>query len=60
MRVESEWLGALVHDLFELSCITAGVLDADQPFVPLGELVADVVSAGATRGPVAGTVTGRR
>jgi signal transduction histidine kinase len=45
MRVESERLGALVDDLFELSRITAGVLDADQPFVPLGKLVADVVSA---------------
>lgn len=45
MRVESERLGALVDDLFELSRITAGVLDADQPFVPLGELVANVVSA---------------
>ena len=45
MRVESERLGALVDDLFELSRITAGVFDADQPFVPLGELVADVVSA---------------
>jgi signal transduction histidine kinase len=45
IRVESERLGALVDDLFELSRITAGVLDTDQPCVPLGELVADVVSA---------------
>lgn len=45
MRVESERLGSLVDDLFELSRITAGVFDADQPFVPLGEVVADVVSA---------------
>ena len=45
MRVESERLGALVDDLFELSRITAGVVDADQPFVAIGELVAAVVSA---------------
>jgi len=54
MRIESERLGALVDDLFELSRITAGVVDADQPLVPLGELVAEVVSgaepAASTRG----------
>jgi signal transduction histidine kinase len=45
VRIESERLAALVDDLFELSRITAGVLDDEQPFVPLGELVAEVVAA---------------
>jgi signal transduction histidine kinase len=45
MRQESERLGALVDDLFELSRITAGVIDAEQPLVPLAELVSEVVSS---------------
>jgi signal transduction histidine kinase len=45
IRQESERLGLLVDDLFELSRISAGVVDAKQPFVPLAELVLDVLGA---------------
>ena len=45
MRLESERLGGLVDDLFELSRITAGAIDTDQPLVPLGELVTEVTAA---------------
>ena len=45
IRQESERLGLLVDDLFELSRISAGVVDAKQPFVPLAELVLDVLRA---------------
>jgi signal transduction histidine kinase len=45
IRQESERLGLLVDDLFELSRISAGVVDAKQPFVPLAELVIDVLGA---------------
>jgi signal transduction histidine kinase len=45
VRQESERLGALVDDLFELSRITAGVIDEDQPLVPLAELLTEVVAS---------------
>jgi len=45
MCLESERLGALVDDLFELSRISAGAIDTDQPLVPLGELVTEVTAA---------------
>jgi signal transduction histidine kinase len=45
IRQESERLGTLVDDLFELSRISAGVVDQSQPFVPLAELVLDVLGA---------------
>ena len=54
IRQESERLGALADDLFELSRITSGATNPDQPFVPLGELVAGIVDgiglAAAARG----------
>ena len=43
IRKESERLGLLVDDLFELSRITAGAIDESQPLVPLGELVSEVI-----------------
>jgi signal transduction histidine kinase len=45
IRQESERLGLLVDDLFELSRISAGAVDGKQPFVPLAELVLDVLDA---------------
>ena len=45
IRQESERLGLLVDDLFELSRISAGVVDRRQPFVPLADLVLDVLGA---------------
>jgi signal transduction histidine kinase len=45
IRQESERLGLLVDDLFELSRISAGVVDKAQTFVPLPELVLDVLRA---------------
>jgi signal transduction histidine kinase len=45
IRIESERLGDLVDDLFELSRITAGVCDTEQPVVELDALVDDVMTA---------------
>jgi signal transduction histidine kinase len=50
MRQESERLAALVDDLFELSRIASGSVDAGQAQVPLGELLADVLDGS---GPMA-------
>jgi signal transduction histidine kinase len=44
IRRESEHLGALVDDLFELSRITAGAIDAGQPSAHLQDLLRDVVA----------------
>lgn len=49
IRQETERLGRLVDDLFELSRIEAGAPTTDVPFVPLHELVAEVVDAAASR-----------
>lgn len=46
---EVQRLARLVDDLFELSRIEAGAPAADVPFVPLHELVADVIEAAAVR-----------
>lgn len=43
IRKESERLGSLVDDLFDLSRITAGAIDRDQTFVPLAELVSETL-----------------
>jgi signal transduction histidine kinase len=43
IRQESDRLGSLVDDLFELSRINAGAVNADQPFVPLAELITEVL-----------------
>jgi signal transduction histidine kinase len=45
IRLESERLGSLVDDLFELSRISAGAIDATQTFVPLVELVSEVLES---------------
>jgi signal transduction histidine kinase len=45
IRLESERLGSLVDDLFELSRISAGAIDATQTFVPLVELVSEVLAS---------------
>jgi signal transduction histidine kinase len=45
IRLESERLGSLVDDLFELSRISAGAIDASQTFVPLVELVSEVLAS---------------
>jgi signal transduction histidine kinase len=45
IRLESERLGSLVDDLFELSRINAGAIDAGQTFVPLVELVSEVLAS---------------
>ncbi len=54
IRLESERLGALVDDLFELSRIASGKISSDQPFVPAGELVGEIIegvgSAADSRG----------
>lgn len=49
IRQEAERLGRLVDDLFELARIEAGAAVADVPFVPLHELVGEVVDAAAVR-----------
>ena len=46
---ETQRLARLVDDLFELSRIEAGAPTTDVPFVPLHELVAEVVEAAAAR-----------
>jgi len=46
---ETQRLARLVDDLFELSRIEAGAPTTDVPFVPLHELVAEVVDAAAVR-----------
>jgi signal transduction histidine kinase len=45
IRLESERLGSLVDDLFELSRISAGAIDTGQTFVPLVELVSEVLES---------------
>jgi signal transduction histidine kinase len=46
---ETERLARLVDDLFELSRIEAGAPTTDVPFVPLHELVAEVLEAAVVR-----------
>ncbi len=41
---ESHRLGALVDDLFELSRLASGAEPVDQPFVPVSELVGEVLA----------------
>ena len=53
---ESERLGALVDDLFELSRLASGTEPLDQPFVPFSELVADVLAGVVAPAAVAGVV----
>ena len=43
IKQESERLGTLVDDLFEMSRINAGAFDQRQPFVPLSELIVEVL-----------------
>ncbi len=54
IRQEAERLGRLVDDLFELARIEAGAPVADVPFVPLHELVGEVVDAAAARAEAQG------
>lgn len=56
IRQESERLGTLVDDLFELSRISAGVVDSTQSFVPLAELVLDVLGAAEPAAAAKGVV----
>lgn len=49
LRQEAERLGRLVDDLFELSRIETGAPATDVPFVPLHELVGEIVEAAAGR-----------
>lgn len=51
---EVQRLASLVDDLFELSRIEAGAPASDVPFVPLHELVADVLDAAAIRADARG------
>ncbi|HSP04174.1 MAG TPA: HAMP domain-containing sensor histidine kinase [Acidimicrobiales bacterium] len=51
---EVQRLAALVDDLFELSRIEAGAPPLDVPFVPLHELVADVIEAARVRADAQG------
>ncbi len=53
---ESERLGALVDDLFELSRLASGTEPLDQPFVPFSELAADVLAGVVAPAAVAGVV----
>ena len=53
---EVQRLASLVDDLFELSRIEAGAPAGDVPFVPLHELVADVMEAAAVRADARGIV----
>ena len=53
---ESERLGSLVDDLFELSRLASGTEPLDQPFVPFSELVADVLAGVVAPAAVAGVV----
>jgi signal transduction histidine kinase len=56
IRQESERLGSLVDDLFELSRISAGVVNQGQPFVPLPELFLDVLGAAEPAAAAKGVV----
>jgi signal transduction histidine kinase len=56
VRQETERLSRLVDDLFELSRIEAGVVTTDVPFVPLHELVGEVVEAAAGRADAQGII----
>jgi signal transduction histidine kinase len=51
---EVQRLASLVDDLFELSRIEAGAPASDVPFVPLHELVADVLATAAVRADAQG------
>lgn len=53
---EVQRLAGLVDDLFELSRIEAGAPTVDVPFVPLHELVADVIEAARVRADAHGVV----
>lgn len=54
IRQETERLARLVDDLFELSRIEAGAPTTDVPFVPLHELVTELVDAAAARAAAQG------
>lgn len=49
IRQEAERLARLVDDLFELARIEAGAPSVDVPFVPMHELIGEVVEAAAAR-----------
>ncbi|HTN80219.1 MAG TPA: HAMP domain-containing sensor histidine kinase [Acidimicrobiales bacterium] len=51
---ETQRLGSLVDDLFELSRLASGDEPEDQPFVPVGELVGAVLSGVTPSAAVAG------
>jgi signal transduction histidine kinase len=51
---ESQRLGALVDDLFELSRLASGEEPVDQPYVPVGELVSAVLAGVAPTAAVGG------
>lgn len=54
LRQEAERLGRLVDDLFELARIEAGAPSLDVPFVPLSELLAELLETAAARASAAG------
>lgn len=54
IRQETERLARLVDDLFELSRIEAGAPTTDVPFVPLHELVGELIDAAAARADAQG------
>lgn len=54
MRQETERLTRLVDDLFELARIQAGAPATDVPFVPLPELVSEILEAAAGRAAASG------
>ncbi|MDZ7678410.1 MAG: HAMP domain-containing sensor histidine kinase [Acidimicrobiales bacterium] len=56
IRQETERLAQLVDDLFELARIEAGAIAVDVPFVPVHELVPEVVDAARVRAEAAGVV----
>ncbi|MFP4513624.1 MAG: sensor histidine kinase [Acidimicrobiales bacterium] len=56
IRQETERLAQLVDDLFELARIEAGAVAVDVPFVPVHELVPEVVDAARVRAEAAGVV----
>ncbi len=53
---ESHRLGALVDDLFELSRLASGAEPVDQPFVPVSELVSEVLAAITPAAAISGVV----
>jgi signal transduction histidine kinase len=54
IRQETERLAQLVDDLFELARIEAGAVSVDVPFVPVHELVSEVVDIARVRAETAG------